>query len=468
MEAQLVEKKAVTATVNIKIAANDVDAAFQQVLNRLARQVKVPGFRPGKVPMGVLERRVGAEALAQEVREALVDDAYPKAMRQLELVPVDAHFHAENPERGQEFEIVVHAELFPEVELPDLGKLTLEARTKAIGDTEIAEAIDQIRRENATLVPVDRPVEETDWVLLEGLPKEGEDLGDAEAGSGSTFPVDLERAGDELKGQLVGKSIGDSVDIQLTDTAVDDEEGNPVIRTVPMKLADVKAKELPDADDEFATQLGLESWNEVLQRVRESLEDQARREAYQAQQSELTDKLIEGTSLELPPSLVNRRKRSLLQDLAHDLKHQGMTFDAYLKRLEERGSTEEFEAELDEAAQKGVKRDLVLERLVEVRGTQLSDAEFQAAAKHLAQQRGQDVGRMLTELGEDWAHNYRFLLTRDKTVREFIAELTGETAATLSSDDIEDAADAAFGDEEGDEHDHDHDHGQGHEPGHAH
>ena len=139
-----------------------------------------------------------------------------------------------------------------------------------------------------------------------------------------------------------------------------------------------------------------------------------------------------------------------------------MTFEAYLKRLEERGSTEEFEAELDEAAQKGVRRDLVLERLMEERGTELTDAEFMAAAKHLAQQRGQDVGRMLAELGEEWENNYRFLLRRDKTVREMVAELTGETSVGFDADVIEEAADAAMGvDDEDDDHDHhhhDHDH----------
>lgn len=465
MEAQLVEKKAVTATVNITIKAEDVDRAYEQVLARLARQVRVPGFRPGKVPMGVLERRVGAEALGSEVRDALVDDAYPRAMRELELVPVDAHFHAENPERGTDFEIVVHAELFPEVELPDLAGLTIEARTQEIGDEEIDAAIEQLRRENSTLVPVDRAVEETDWVLLEGLPREGEEP--AEDGEAATFPVDLERAGDELKGQLLGKKMGDEVDIQLTDTAVNDDEGNPVVRTVPMRVADVKAKELPEAGDEFALQLGVDSWAEVLERVKESLVEQAKRDGFQAQQAELTDKLIEGATLELPPTLVNRRKRSLLQDLAFDLKQQGVTFESYLKRLEERGSMEEFEGELDEAAQKGVKRDLVLERLMEVRGTELSENEFMAAAKHLAQQRGQDVGRMLVDLGEEWENNYRFLLRRDKTVRELLAELTGESVASgFDADVIEEAADAAFGapddDHDHDHHDHHHDH-EGHD-----
>ena len=459
MEAQLVEKKAVAATVNIKIPAADVDRSYQQVLARLSRQVKVPGFRPGKVPMGVLERRIGAEALGNEVRDALLDDAYPRAMKDLELVPVDAHFHAEIPVRGEDFDVVVHAELFPEVTLPDLKSLSIEARKGEVGQEELDSAIEQIRRENSTLVPVDRPVEETDWVLLESLPKEGEE--EPEDGAGSSFPVDLERAGDELKGQLLGKSMGDEVQIQLTDTAVDDEAGDPVVRTMPMRVADVKAKELPEAGEEFATQLGLDSWDEVLERVKESLTDQARRDGYQAQQTELTDKLIEGATLELPPTLVNRRKRSLLQDLAYDLRQQGVTFDSYLKRLEERGSTEEFEAELDEAAQKGVRRDLVLEQLMEERGTELTDAEFMAAAKHLAQQRGQDVGRMLAELGEVWETNYRFLLRRDKTVRELLAELTGESTAGFDADVIEEAADAALGIED-EEHDHDHDHDHDH------
>lgn len=463
MEAQLVEKKAVAATVNITIEAADVDVAFQQVLGRLSRQVKVPGFRPGKVPVGVLERRIGAESLGNEVRDALVDDAYPRAMRELELVPVDAHFHADTPVRGEKFEIVVHAELFPEVKLPDLSTVTVEARTQEIGEEELNAAIDQIRRENSTLVPVDRPVEDTDWVLLESLPKEGEE---AEDDAGSSFPVDLDRAGDELKGQLIGKSMGDEVNIELTDTAVDDDEGNPVIRTVPMRVADVKAKELPEAGEEFATQLGLDSWDEVLERVKESLTDQARRDGFQAQQNELTDKLIEAAQLELPPTLVNRRKRSLLQDLAFDLKQQGVTFESYIKRLEERGSTEEFDAELDEAAQKGVRRDLVLEQLMEERGTELTDDEFMAAAKHLAQQRGQDVGRMLAELGDEWENNYRFLLRRDKSVRELLAELTGESTTGFDADVIEEAADAALGVEEEEhdhEHDHDHDHGHHHD-----
>lgn len=455
MEAQLVEQQGAVATINVKVPATDVDSAFATVLSRLAREVRVPGFRPGRAPTGVVERKIGAEALAEEVKEQLVDEAYPKAVEELSLTPYSAHFHADAPARGADFEFVVHAELFPEVELPDVTAIKLETVTPDVTEEDVTGTIDGVRRENATLVPVDRPIEATDWVLLESLPKDenGEVQEGAEAGSGSTFPVDLEFAGDELKQQLTGKNMGDRVDVKLTDTAVNDEAGEPVVRTVPVKVVDVKFKELPEDGDDFATQLGFDTWDEFVTKVRESLAERTVAEARRARQTELVDKLIAASALELPPTLVNRRKRSLLNDLAYDLSQQGVTFEEYLQRLEGEGGTEQFDKELEEAAVKGVTRDLLLEKLVDVRGTKLESSEFMAAAKELARQRGQDVGKMFAELGEEWSENYRYLLLRDKTVRELVAELTGEDQGGFDVDAIEEAADAAFeaGDDEDEE-----------------
>jgi hypothetical protein len=336
----------------------------------------------------------------------------------------------------------------------------------------VADAIAQLKRENANLVPVDRGIEPTDWVLLESLPQatddeaaEAEGVEGADAGaqvdavanaetsaaeaptddepSGSTFPVDLDTAGDELRDQLLGAGIGAVVELKLTDDVTRDEEGNPTIRTMRVKVRDVKAKELPEEGEEFAQQLGVDDWDEVEKRVRESLASQLEREGYDQQRDELITKLMDGATLELPPSLVNRRKRNLLEDLVEDLKRQGVTLERYLQRLEERGTKEEFEQELDEAAQRGVRRDLVLERLLEERGTTVEDAELDAAVKHLAAQRRQDVGRFVQEMGEDWLANYRFLLARDKAVRDLLTELTGEPAPGMRPDEAQGAAEAA-------------------------
>lgn len=464
MEARVVEKQGVSVTVNVRVDADTVDAAFERVLTSLSRTVKVPGFRPGRAPRGVLEKRVGEEVLAQEVRDALVDESYPDAMKELELFPIDAHFHADGAVRGQEFEYTVHADVYPDVELPDLASIKLDTQATVVSDADVDEAIKRLGLENATLVPVERPVEDNDWLLV------GHVTGDEQADEASTFPIHLDRAGDELKGQLLGKSIGDIVDVSLTDTNVEDEAGNPVVSNLKLRVVDVKGKELPADDDELGLQLGFTTGAELRERVRESLEADARRATQEARRDEVVNKLVAGSKLDLPASLVRRRQRTLLQDVVQDLSQQGVTLQRYLDRLEERGKREEFEKELTESAENGVRRDLVLERLMEVRGTDVTDVEYQAAIKTLAESRGVDVGRLERDMGADYLANYRFFMRRDKALREFIAELSGEEVVAADEYDLEDAAEAAdlVDDELGDEHEHEHHHDHGDHEGHGH
>lgn len=474
MRTEIVAKGPVEVTLKVVVPADEVDKAFEGVLSSLARTARIPGFRPGRIPRGVLEKRVGEDALKEEAKEKLLDDHYAPAMREHDLTPINAHFHAAPPERGQEYEFEIHAELYPAVELGELDAITIETKATEIDDTMVADAIKQLQRENAVLVPVDRPVEPEDWLLLETVAEEAE----ATEGDPATFPVDLETAGEELRSQLVGATMGQTVDVVLTDEVVPDEEGEPTKRTLRVKVHDVKGKEKPEPGDEFATQLGVDSWAEVEERVRESISSDLARQSYDARRSELIDKLVAGATLEVPPSLVRRRQQSLLEDLVQDLRRQGQTLESYVARLDARGQREEFEAELLQSAERSVRRDLVLERLMEVRGTQVSEDELQDAVKLIAAQRRQDVGRFLQDMGERWLENYRFLLTRDKAVREFVAELTGESVvpASTSAEALElaaEGADAATFDEEEDvvdhdhhHHGHDHDHGDAHHHGH--
>ncbi|HZJ08703.1 MAG TPA: trigger factor, partial [Trueperaceae bacterium] len=170
MRSELVEKKPIEATVKVTVPANDVDAEFENVVSGLARTVRIPGFRPGKAPRGVLEKRIGKESLAGEVQDKIIDSHYQAAMTEHELLPISVHFHAHAPERGSDYSFEIHAELYPEVELPDLGVLTIDAPSQTLDDETFAAAIEQLRRENATLVPVDRPVQADDWLLIETVP----------------------------------------------------------------------------------------------------------------------------------------------------------------------------------------------------------------------------------------------------------------------------------------------------------
>ena len=426
METVLKDKQDVSATFTVTVPAEVVDATFTRVLGTLARQIRVPGFRPGRAPRGVLIQRVGADALAEEVRETLVDEHYPRAVRELELLPVHAHFHADAPVEGAAFSFEVHADLYPSFELPDLDTIELDASVPSVSDDDVAQTVERIREDHATLVPVERAVEAGDVLSVETL---GE-------GGGSAMPVDLTRTEPHLVEQLVGRLMGDEVDLDLGPDparapdaeATDGDDGAAAPaerRSLRVRIVDVKAKELPEADDSLATTLGFDSWDATLAEIRSSLQAQADRDAFARQREAFVEQLADATDVALPKVLVARRQRALIEELKEDLEKRGLTLQGYLEELEQREAREGFDAELQASAERAVKRDLVLEALLERIGSEIDDAEFDAAVRMMAMRERRDVAAFKREMGEDWLRNYRFLLNRDRAVRQVVAAKTG-------------------------------------------
>ena len=182
--------------------------------------------------------------------------------------------------------------------------------------------------------------------------------------------------------------------------------------------------------------------------MRRQLTAERDREAYTAQRDAFVEKLTAATDVPLPGALVRRRQGHLLEDLARDLKRRGTDLDGYVANLESEGKREEFEAELRTAAERGVKRDLVLERLLETQGTTIDDAELEEALRHLARRERMDVARLKRERGEEWIQNYRFLLARDRAIDAIVRAKTGRgpadaAAAASAADDAAQGADAA-------------------------
>lgn len=443
MQTKLISKESVSANFEVTISASDVDTTYQRVFSSLSRQVKVPGFRPGKAPKGVLLKRVGQEALNEEVKEALVNANYPKAVQELDLNPVHANISkADDPVEGSDYTFEVTVDLYPEFDLADLDEIIIDTEAQTISDDMVQESIEQLRNENATHIPVERAIEANDYIMIETI------RDDEEEGEGSAMPIDLERTGEHLAAQLIGKTIDDVIELDLSggETAEEDDELEASseasdedadddaeekaeaaeLPTLKVRIKDVKEKEKPEADDELAKTLGLETWAEVEDVIRKNLQTEQDNQAFDNQREEFIDKLVEGTDLDLPAHLVNRRKVNLIENLAEDLKKQADTgLDAYFKKLEEDGKREEFDQELQESAEQGVKRDLVLEKLLEDRGTSMSDKEFNDAISYMAYREGSQASKFKKDMGERWLENYRFLLTRDKAIREVVNEKLG-------------------------------------------
>ncbi len=460
MQTQVLEQEAGRTKLQIDIPASDVSKAYQRVLGSIARQIRVPGFRPGKAPRGVIETRVGKDAIAQEVRDALVQTYLPRAVSELSLTPVSQHLHAHEPVDGQDYSFEAVLELYPDFTLPDFEQIVFDTEQPPVTDDLMEAEIAAMRRQYATLIPVERAAAEGDYLTVETVPTvEGEE--------GSSIPVDLENVTPELAAQFVGRTIGEEIELTLseadeeaaaegvldeiaeeygdevaealadtmgeaeaaeTEAASDADTADTTAETEPstlrVVLRDVREKELPDADDEFAKTLGMDTWAEVEAQVRRGLETRLAQEALAAQQEEFTEKLLLETTVAVPPSLKARRKSSLLQNLSRDLEGRNLTLQGYLESLDaEEGKRAAFEAELDETAEAAVKRDLVLERVLEARGTTLPDAEFEAAIAYTARRQNTTPQNLKRDLGENGLTNYRFLLTRDKAVRETVEEL---------------------------------------------
>lgn len=463
MQTHILERDAERAKIKIEIPADDVSKTYSQVLSSISKQIRVPGFRPGKAPRGVIETRVGKDAIAQEVRDALVQTYFPQAVEELSLTPVSQHLHAHEPVDGEDYSFEAEVELYPDFELPDTSQIVFDTEQEPVTDELMQENVEALRRQNATLIPVERAAQTGDYLTVETVSAE-------EGQEGSSIPVDLENVSPELAEQFLGKSIGDEIELTLSEEADedDDQEGDesaetafevgtdvdaditktadgeaePEPTTLRVIVKDIKEKELPDPDDDFAQTLGLTTWAEVEAQIRMNLELQLAQDALSAQQEEFTEKLLVETNVSVPPSLKNRRKSSLLQNLSRELEGQGATLQGYLESLDaEEGKREEFDRELDESAESAVKRDLVLERVLEQRGTRLADEEFDAALAYTARRQNSTPQALRQELGESGLANYRFLLTRDKAVRETVQELLAAQAS--AADVATDAADSA-------------------------
>ena len=463
MQTNLMHKEGVNAKFEVTIPADEVDKTYDIVLKSVARQVRVPGFRPGKAPKGVLIRQIGQDSLNQEVRDALVNENYPKAVKELELMPIHAHFDAKEPSEGNDFTFEVEVDLYPDFELPDFNEIIIDSAAPPLTDQMVEEAAAELQNENAVQIPVERPIEPGDYVLVETVREEGDE-------SGSVLPIDLERVDEAFAAQLIGKSMGDEVELDLTAGSQDDEEleasekpdreaseeeaieaaeiepetdeaeAAPEMPKLKVVIKDVKEKEKPALDDELAKTLGFETWDEVDAKIRENLQAQLNADAFEEQREEFIDKLVEEVDFDLPKSLINRRKSNLLNNLAQDLQKNGIGLDAYFKNLEDEGKREEFDTELEESANAAVKRDLVLEQLLEQRGTEVSDAELDDAINYLAMRERKDPKSFKKEMGGTWIENYRFLLMRDRAVRETVRELLGiEDEVEEDVEELEDA-----------------------------
>ena len=428
--AELVSQNGNKVEFKVSVPANEVSRAYQQVWTTISRDVRVPGFRPGKAPKSVLEKRVGAGYVESEVRERLLEVHYPQAARELRLNLVDASIDPGTLKDGQGFEFAVNGETYPKVKLGDWKTTELSAESPEITGEVLEQTLTDLRERNATFETAERPIEASDMVTIQELAEDGEE-------PGGSYPVYLDMAEAHVRDALVGQNKGDEVEITVPAHQHGDHE-HPA-HTVKVKIEDVKHKKLQDLDDEFAKSLNFDSLERLRADLKTELETRAGREGDTARREEFVTALIAGMEVEIPEVLLKNRREAMLEEIQADLSRQGVKWDEYETFMQEQGKLGEFMADLAKNAETRVRRDLALEQLAEELGVQLTDSQFNAGLSALAQQNNMTVQQLRTQLGPNGLNGYYANIVRDLALSQAVSQLS-KAAAPASEKATEEKA----------------------------
>src|SRR3954447_7143048 len=371
--------------VQAEVPAQEVERRVAQAARGLARNLRVPGFRAGKAPPPVVIKRVGREAVLDEALRESIGTWYAAAIDDAAIVPVGEPELdlGQLPREGQPLHFSIEIGVRPKATLGEYKGLEVAKRDPDVSDEAVGEEIDRLRERTAKLEPVDRPAARGDFLTmdfagtLDGEAFAGGEGRDQmiELGSGRLVPG--------FEEQLEGAVGGESRTVKVT---FPEDYGAPNLAGQDAEFAvtvrDVRAKQLPDLDDELAEEAGFDSLDELRDDIRSRLSEiEGQRIDAEFREAAL-DAAVEKATVDVPESLVEARARELWDSMLHSLAHQGISRDAYL-RISGRSEEETIEQAKPDAEQ-ALKREAVLAAIAEAESLEPTEDEMLEAVKEAA------------------------------------------------------------------------------------
>lgn len=354
----------------VKLSVEVDDIEFEQALDaafrKIAREVRIPGFRPGKAPRKLLEARMGKDAARQEALREALPEYYAEAVKTTELDPIappEIDITSSGDEGPIAFDAVV--EVRPQVSVAGYGGLQVTVPSPRVTEEEIDRQVDRLRDRDADLNAVDRPAQSGDVVTIDITAGESE-LPD------TSYVVGADDLVPGLDDELVGAKVGDILEFEAAE------------RQVRVLLKDVKEKVLPEVTDEWVSeQSEFETVAELREDTRKRLETVKKLQASLAMRDEALKSLVQLVDDEAPEPLVNDEMDRRARDLAHRLEHQGASIAQYLQAT---GITEEaFVEQLRADAVEAVKADLALRALADAEAIEAEEDDVEREVERLAE-----------------------------------------------------------------------------------
>lgn len=390
------------AKLTIEVPAEELEKALETAYQKNKNKISVPGFRKGKVPRNMIEKMYGPAIFYEDAANELIPDAYEKALDECEEEIVSApKIDVTQIEKGKDFIFTAEVAVKPEVTLGKYKGIKVDEADLAVTEEEINAQIEKERENSARTISVeDRPVKDGDITTLDF---EGFVDGVAfEGGKGTDYPLTI-GSGSFIPGfeeQLIGAELNKEVEVNVTfpeDYHAKDLAGKPA--TFKCKIKDIKEKELPELDDEFASEVSaFDTMAEYKEDVKKSLEMKKADAAKIAKEEAVIDAVIEDAKMDIPDAMVETEQRQIIEEFSQRMRMQGLTMEQYMQFT---GMTPQALMEQTKPqALKRIQSRLVLEAVAKVEDLKASEEDYAAEIKDMSEKYQMEEDKIKEMLGE--------------------------------------------------------------------
>lgn len=389
------------AKLTIEASAEDFEEAVEKAYQKNKGKMSIPGFRKGKVPRKIIEQMYGKDVFYEEAANILIPSAYAKAVDECtEEIVSQPSIEVVQLEVGQPFIFSAEVALKPEVTLGKYKGIEIEKTETSVTDEEVDAAIERERETNArTIIVEDRAVKNNDMTVIDF---EGFVDGVAfEGGKGENYPLTI-GSGTFIPGfeeQLIGAELNKEVEVNVTfpeDYQAADLAGKPALFKCTVK--EIKEKELPELDDEFASEVSeFETLEEYKDSVKKDLAEQKEKDAKDKKEEKLVDAIIADATMDIPEPMITTQQRQMADDFAQRIQMQGLSIEQYFQFT---GLTKAaFLEQMKPQAEKRIKSRLVLEAVAKAENLEASDDEYNEEVESMAKNYKMEVGKLTEMIG---------------------------------------------------------------------
>ena len=393
MSFELISKENNEAKINMTVSPEEFEKATQDAYLKNRGKFNIPGFRKGKVPRKIIESQYGKGVFFEDAINSILPEIYPKALDELNIEPVDRpDIDVKEMEDGKDIVIEAVVTVKPEVSISDYKGVEVEKVLAEVTDELVEEELEKSRDMNGRLIVVeDRGVEDKDTVTIDfegtidGAPFEG--------GKGEGYPLVI-GSGQFIPGyeeQLIGSKHGDEVEVKVTfpeDYKAEDLAGKEAVFMT--KINEIKTKELPELDDEFAKDTSeFDTLEELKKDIREKLEETAKKNAESANRDKVINAVVEKMVADIPEVMFETEVDGMIREFDQQLQYQGMGLDLYLQYTGQDMSS--MKEQMRGEAEARVKTSLAIEAIKNLEKVEATEEEIEKEIEKIAEAQKKSV-----------------------------------------------------------------------------